>query len=129
MNAGFWIRLGAGLLDGLIVGLPLGLLSIVITNAFGKDHLTDLLSFLYALLVPVVWKGYTIGKKICGVRIAKLDGSPPTILTMLLRNVVGGLVYAATLGIAVVVSAFMVGLREDKRAIHDFIAGTEVVRD
>ena len=33
------------------------------------------------------------------------------------------------LGIGVIVSAFMVGLREDRRAIHDFVAGTEVVWD
>ncbi len=29
-------------------------------------------------------------------------------------------------GIAAIVSAFMVGLREDKRSIHDFVAGTYV---
>jgi uncharacterized RDD family membrane protein YckC len=27
------------------------------------------------------------------------------------------------------ISAFMIGLREDRRAIHDFIAGTEVIEE
>ena len=45
---------------------------------------------------------------------------------MLMRVVVAGLIYAVTLGIAAIVSAFMVGLREDKRSLHDLIAGTYV---
>lgn len=128
MNAGFWIRLGASLLDGLIVGVPLFIISLLITGGLdGREYFTDIISFLYTLLLPVFWNGYTIGKRICGIQIRKLDGSSPGIGTMLLRNVVGGLVYSLTLGIGVIISAFMVGLREDKRAIHDFIAGTEVV--
>lgn len=129
MNAGFWIRLGASLLDGLIVGLPLYLLSLLITGGDGREFFTDVISFLYSLLLPVFWNGYTIGKRICGIQIRKLDGKAPGIGTMILRNVVGGLIYALTLGVAAIVSAFMVGLREDKRAIHDFIAGTEVLYD
>lgn len=129
MNAGFWIRLGASLLDGLIVGLPLYLLSLLISGGDGREFFTDVISFLYSLLLPVFWNGYTIGKRICGIQIRKLDGTAPGLGTMLLRNIVGGLIYALSLGIAAIVSAFMVGLREDKRAIHDFIAGTEVLYD
>ncbi|OPA79454.1 hypothetical protein BVG16_10305 [Paenibacillus selenitireducens] len=127
MNAGFWIRLGASLLDGLIVGVPLAILSYSITGGYGKEYVTDLLSFLYTLLLPVFWDGYTIGKRCVGIRIVKLDGSPPTIGTMLLRQVAAGLIYGFTFGIAAIISAIMVGVREDKRSIHDFIAGTEVV--
>lgn len=130
MQAGFWIRLGAILLDTLIIGLPLIFLSYILTGGASGDHyITRLISFLYSLLLPVLWGGYTIGKKLCGIRIAKLDGTPPTIWTMLLRQVVSGLFYGLTLGIGVIISAIMVGVREDRRAIHDFIAGTEVVYD
>lgn len=48
---------------------------------------------------------------------------------MLLRVVVAGLLYFITFGIGFIVSVIMVAVREDKRAIHDFIAGTEVVWD
>ncbi len=126
MNAGFWIRLGASLLDGIIIGLPLYILSSVLFGD-GNSRVSDAVALLYGLLVPVFWQGFTIGKRICGIRIQKLDGAPPTIVTMLLRTVVSGLIYGLTFGIGSIVSAFMVGLREDKRAIHDFIAGTEVV--
>lgn len=127
--AGFWIRLGAMILDSIIIGVPLTILSYLLTGE-SDGPITNIISFLYGLLLPIFWNGYTIGKKICGIRIVKVkDGLPPTILTMLLRNVVSALVYGITFGIAAIVSAVMVGVREDKRSIHDFIAGTEVLRD
>lgn len=129
-KAGFWIRLGASLLDGIIVGIPLAILAYIIDGGVNEGFTDNILTFLYSLLLPVIWNGYTIGKRICGIRIRRVsDFSPPGIGTMLLRNVVSGIVYALTFGIASIVSAFMVGLREDKRSIHDFIAGTEVVYD
>jgi uncharacterized RDD family membrane protein YckC len=103
---------------------------LIIAKATGDKYITDILSFLYALLTPIFWNGFTIGKRICGIRIVKVsDGQPPGLGTMLLRNVVTGLLYGVTLGIAAIVSATMVGARKDKRSIHDFIAGTEVVYD
>ncbi len=128
MEAGFWIRLWAALLDVIIVGLPFALISYILMGNFDENMFTNLISFLYSLLLPVVWGGYTVGKRVAGVRIRKVsDHSSPGIGTMLLRNVVAGFVYGITFGIAIIVSAFMVGLREDKRSIHDLIAGTEVV--
>jgi len=130
-EAGFGIRLGAVLLDAIIVAVPLTIISLILTSGGnGSEFFTNILSFLYSLLLPVLWKGYTIGKRICGIRIRRVDDHlPPGIGTMFLRVFVAGIVYGLTLGIGVVVSVFMIILREDKRAIHDFIAGTEVVHD
>lgn len=128
MEAGFWIRFGALLLDAIIIGIPLAVISAILTG--GEYDLRNFFSLLYSLLLPVVWGGYTIGKRICGIKIRKVhDHSPPGIGTMLLRNVVAGLIYAITLGVGLLISALMVGLSENKRAIHDYIAGTEVVYD
>lgn len=126
---GFWRRLLGLLLDAIVVGVPLGILSYILTGESEGNTFTNLLSFLYYLILPVVWMGYTVGKRIVGVRIVKVDGGKVGIGTMLLRTFVTGLVYAVTLGIALIVSAFMVGLREDKRGIHDLIAGTYVTTD
>jgi uncharacterized RDD family membrane protein YckC len=126
--AGFWIRLLALILDAVIIAIPLTIISLVIPGSTSDEYITDILSFLYTLLTPVLWNGYTIGKRICGIRIVKIsDGRSPSLVTMLLRNVVAGIIYVVTLGIAVIVSATMVAAREDKRSLHDFIAGTEVV--
>ncbi|MCM3121782.1 RDD family protein [Mesobacillus sp. AQ2] len=124
--AGFWVRLGAAILDGLIIGVPLSIISYLITGNAEDNIFTSTMNLIYTVLVPVIWSGYTVGKKIVGVRIAKVNGEKLGFGTMLMRTVVAGLVYLLTLGIGVIVSAFMVGLRQDKRAIHDFIAGTYV---
>lgn len=126
---GFWRRLLGNLLDAIIVGIPLGIIGYILTGDTEGNAFTNLLSFVYYLILPVVWTGYTVGKRIVGVRIVKVDGGKVGIGTMLLRTFVAGIVYAVTLGIALIVSAFMVGLREDKRAIHDMIAGTYVTTD
>ncbi|WML48100.1 RDD family protein [Neobacillus sp. PS3-34] len=127
-NAGFWVRLGASVLDGLLVSLPLGLVcALILGDAAGtRNWLADFLQFLYSLIIPVIWSGYVVGKRILGIRIVKLDGSNVSFGTMFLRIVVGALVYTVTLGIGLIASALMVGTREDKRAIHDLIAGTYV---
>jgi uncharacterized RDD family membrane protein YckC len=81
------------------------------------------------LLVPIYWSGYTIGKRIMGIRIVKVNGEKLGFGAMFLRAIVASLVYVVTLGIALIVSAVMVGVRQDKRAIHDFIAGTYVTTE
>lgn len=127
--AGFWIRLGALLLDGLIIGVPAGIIALIVGfNRGQQDTFIDLIELAYAIFIPLSWSGYTIGKRICGIRVAKIDGRELRFGTMVLRQLVGSLIHIFTLGIAVIVSAFMVGMREDKRAIHDFISGTYVTR-
>ncbi|MCF6138278.1 RDD family protein [Pseudalkalibacillus berkeleyi] len=127
--AGFWRRLFASILDGIIIGIPAALVGYLIVGNMEENFITGIIEFLYTLLVPVFWVGYTIGKRILGIRIAKVNGNKVGIGTMLMRTVVSALVYAVTLGIGLIISAFMVGLREDKRSIHDFIAGTYVTHE
>ncbi len=130
-KAGFWIRLGASILDSLIISIPVAIIVYTFTGHYDTDDLNArILSALYSIILPVYWYGRTIGKRICGIRIQTYDThESPKITTMLMRVLVAGIVYVLTLGVGVIVSAFMVGLREDRRAIHDFIAGTEVVWD
>jgi uncharacterized RDD family membrane protein YckC len=129
--AGFWIRVGAALLDGLIISLPLGVIASFIGDG-GQDPTStsqmavNFIIFLYGLLVPLFWSGYTVGKRIFGIRILRVDGENVRITNMIIRTVVSGIIYTFTFGIAVIVSAIMVGVRKDKRSLHDLIAGTYV---
>ncbi|GIP43016.1 hypothetical protein J45TS6_14750 [Paenibacillus sp. J45TS6] len=122
--AGFWRRLGAYILDSFVIGILMNTFIGLIGNTA-----TEVLLMLYFLLLPVFWNGFTVGKYLCGIQIRRvLDKSPPTVKNMLLRFFVGSFVYAVTLGIVQIVSGYFVITREDKRSIHDLIAGTEVVR-
>lgn len=125
--AGFWIRLGASLLDYIIVSVPLLLIYWLITGKDPNDSMIiSLVVLLYSILLPVFWQGYLIGKRICGIRIVKKDGAQVVLVTMIMRVIIAGLVYGITFGLGLIVSLFMIGLREDKRTLHDFIAGTYV---
>lgn len=131
---GFWRRLAAELLDSLIIGV---VLAIVFNYIFGfekdsktSEYITTGLYVLYATLLPIYWKGYIIGKRIMKIHIERVDGNPLTLWMMIKREVIGKqLLSVLTFGVAIIISAFMVGIREDKRSIHDFIAGTHVVKD
>ncbi|MFD2042964.1 RDD family protein [Ornithinibacillus salinisoli] len=129
--AGFWVRLGASIVDTILLTIVFGFVGLIIYNQFFVEDFSviDILDMLYFLLLPIFWYGYTVGKRVSGIRIARIDGEKLGLGTMLLRDVVAGVIYLITFGIGVIVSAFMVGLREDKRSIHDFIAGTYVTYD
>jgi uncharacterized RDD family membrane protein YckC len=127
--AGFWKRALASLLDAVIIGLPLAIISYFITGHWNGDIFTSLLNSLYFVIVPVIWSGYTIGKRIVGIRIVKVNGEKLGFGAMLLRSVAASIIYVITLGIAFIASVIMVAVREDKRAIHDFIAGTYVTTE
>jgi uncharacterized RDD family membrane protein YckC len=73
-RAGFWIRFGALLLDGLILGIPFIIL-IVIAAAIssGLAVLVYVLYFVAYIAYPVYFEGgptgQTPGKKICGIKV------------------------------------------------------------
>ncbi|KHF41081.1 RDD family protein [Halalkalibacter okhensis] len=125
--AGFWVRLGANILDVIVVSGTIYILAALFGLTQDTREVVDGIgNLLYSLLLPVLWYGYTVGKRLLGIRIVKLDGSKVGFGTMLLRVVVAGFVYAITLMIAAIVSAFMVAFRKDKRSIHDMLAKTYV---
>ncbi|MFD1739276.1 RDD family protein [Bacillus salitolerans] len=130
--AGFWIRFVASILDGIIVCTPFYTIEYMVGGFEDKQILISflyLLSLLYAIILPVIWHGYNVGKRIAGIRIAKVNGKKLGIGSMLMRTIVAYLTYLLTLGIGFIISAIMVGVRKDKRAIHDFLAGTYVTYD
>ncbi|KYD28020.1 hypothetical protein EP10_002887 [Geobacillus icigianus] len=120
--AGFWKRLLANLLDAIVIGIPISVIGYLITGSMETNWFTTLANLLYALVVPAVWYGYTVGKRMIGIRIAKVNGGKVGLGTMFLRSFVDRLVYFVTFGMGLIISAMMVAAREDKRSIHDFIA-------
>lgn len=125
--AGFWIRLGSIIIDGLLL-IPLYLICMLLSiSDVATEVFVNSIDFLYYLIIPVIWSGFTVGKRVVGIKIVRTDGKKVGIGTTLKRYILASLVYGVTLGIAFIISAFMVGLRKDKRSIHDLIAGTQVI--
>lgn len=126
--AGFLNRFAANIVDLLVISVLTNVI-LQFQNYFLQNELNSVINFLYALLLPILWSGYTIGRRALGNRIVRMDGKKLGLGTMVMRFIIAGIIYALTLGIGLIVSAFMVGLREDKRAIHDFIAQTYVTKN
>lgn len=133
--AGFGIRFIASILDFLIISSIFGIVYYMINGSYSSEQNEEFtfqaLYTLYLTITPILWGGYVIGKKICKVKIKRFnDDENPTILNMIMREMVGKyIIVLATFGISVLVSGLMVILREDKRAIHDFIGGTYVNKE
>ncbi|OEH92449.1 RDD family protein [Bacillus solimangrovi] len=128
--ANYIFRFFAAILDNILM---LVTISLPLSYFFGKSDAGEFLYLtitnIYLIVVPVMWNGYLIGKKLTGMRVVKLNGDKVSISTMIVRQIGGGFLYIISFGILFIVSFFMVILRKDHRAIHDIIAGTIVIED
>jgi uncharacterized RDD family membrane protein YckC len=126
--AGFWVRALALIIDGFflfLVAFVLRLAGLPVSQGF----ITSIpMMVAYNFLVPMLWDGYTVGKRLMGIRIAAAGGGKPSTINFLLRSLIADGLYPITYGIPFLASVVMVVVRPDKRAIHDILAGTQVVR-
>lgn len=137
------LRLGAALIDGVIsMVYAAGIIAGLGTWNYVKQGMTAPFSLLAASAVLgmvcfVLFHGYflkqngqTIGKKLVGIRIVTLQGDIPRfgklIAARYLPLCLAGLIPLVGNLLALVDCLFI--FREDRRCIHDLIAGTKVVR-
>jgi uncharacterized RDD family membrane protein YckC len=126
---GFWLRFLAGIIDAIVISLAAGLLRVIGLPLSQGVETNAIVLTLYHFLVPYLWQGYTVGKRFLKIRITTMSGEKPGAGSLLIRSLVLNGLYALTIGILLLVSCFMVGLRADRRSIHDLLAGTQVLRN
>ncbi|MGI8660347.1 MAG: RDD family protein [Thermoleophilaceae bacterium] len=153
--AGWGRRLGATVLDGLIILIPalaiMGVLGIGVVGAITGDSDLGLFAIIGAIIVTVLvfvvisfvyaplmmmrggeHNGQTLGKQMLGIRVVRTSGEPMDFLWAALRevaikNFAVGLVSSFTLGIATLVNYLWPLWDDQNRALHDFAASTRVV--
>jgi uncharacterized RDD family membrane protein YckC len=131
--AGFLVRSGASFLDGAIIGVmtfPLDFLSVIPglgSSGVGLVILTSLKWFAYFFLT--IWfiskKGGLPGKLMLGLKIVNVDNG--------LMLSPGKALYRETIGkflsVLLLFSGYlMVIFRRDKRALHDIMSKSQVLR-
>jgi uncharacterized RDD family membrane protein YckC len=132
--AGFWIRAAALLVDFALfyaVYLSLERLAVRVWGV-GLDEASLLQpaaarsTLAFTLLYTTVlhaWGGQTIGKLLVGARVVTGDGDPLPFGAALLRY------FACYVSLLTLTLGFVIaGLRHDKRALHDLIAGSRGAR-
>ncbi len=132
-HAGFGIRFVAHLIDGLILSLGLG----IITFATGMNFNSDIMEIVYspgsllAFLLTMAYFVYfetsdkqaTIGKSVMGLKVIKQDGTKLTTGDAVVRYL--GKILSAFI---FMIGFIMVIFDDQKRALHDRIANTFVVK-
>ena len=143
---GFWIRFVAYMIDGLIMLVPTGVLGglfvvLVVLNHEAMDHeeppallLVGLLVFVVALIV-VNWlyeaamtsspRGATFGKMALGLRIVRFDGTQLSFGRATGRHFAK---YMVTPMVPLAIGYIMAAFTNRKRALHDILADTLVIR-
>jgi uncharacterized RDD family membrane protein YckC len=147
---GFWIRFVAALIDSFILSVPM----IVIISVFGagiaagigKVESEDeqaaaavaglvaflviwpmfiIVSWLYEALMTSSERGATVGKRAVGLRIVNADGTRMSFGRATGRHFAKALI---TPLIPFAIGYIMAGFTDRKRALHDMIADTVVVK-
>lgn len=131
-------RIGAQIIDTIVMGVIFFVTFFVfgILGSVGGDSAATGFSFLglligfcasmfYGFFLEGYWDGYTVGKKLLGIKVVKEDGSPCTYGSALLRNlleIIDGLFYY-------VVGFIFMASGDMRQRLGDRIAGTVVVKE
>jgi uncharacterized RDD family membrane protein YckC len=151
--AGWWSRVGAALIDGLIIGLGGAVLLVALTAPFGIGFFAGeefgivslvvgllfatlcvtIVAFLYAPAMMARTNGQTLGRMVVGIRVVRAKGQPMTFGWAMLREVavkalLFGIASSMTFGLASLLDVLWPLWDEENRALHDFIVDTRVIR-
>ncbi len=128
--AGFWIRLGAKIIDGIIVsviGFAVGFVGALITSHVVVNAiLQNTFSFAFSVAYTTYFLGKyraTPGKMACGLKVVRPDGEQISYARACGRSFAEFL-SSIILCIGYIIAAF----DEEKRALHDRICDTRVIK-
>lgn len=136
-NVGFWPRVGAYLIDSVIIGFPLGAILGVFIVTAGVDiadedalNVASLVVQVFGGLVTLVYftlmngaYGATLGKMALGLKVIKQDGSPIGYGLALGRIILMQVLSGCTCSLFFI----SVATNEEYRGWHDQICGTRVI--
>ncbi|RLQ97078.1 RDD family protein [Falsibacillus albus] len=154
--AGFWVRFGAYVIDSLILGIPLGIINVLIVimffvptgffdavneTGYGEPQLTNgqvvgmLATYAFLMILNLLCSIFYFA----GFHASKYQATPGKLLLGLkVTDVAGNRIsfwraLGRLLAMSFLSSILMIGyiiaaFTEKKQALHDLIAGTYVVR-
>lgn len=140
--AGFWLRVGATLIDSLLLGGVLMVILFGLMFALGffdlnrgeEEDLSQFIAFqlmlmLFQVVIPWLFEatftsryGGTPGKLLLRMQVIREDGSRPSFALATGRHFAKWL-SSMTLSIGYI----MVGFDQEKRGLHDYVANTRVI--
>ena len=149
---GFWLRFVGVLIDGIILAIPIGILQAVLLGSLGMSMMSNppdpnappeevfrnmapfmaavgvsgllslVLSCIYETVFLVKW-GATPGKMAVGVKVVRPDGSGIGA-----GRAIGRHFSKLLSAIILYIGYIMAGFDSEKRALHDMICDTRVIK-
>jgi uncharacterized RDD family membrane protein YckC len=152
--AGWWSRVGAALIDSLIIGVGaliiLAIFGSVFSVGFFESEETGVIALIVGLMLSFVaiaivallyaplmmdrTNGKTLGRMAMGIRVVRANGQPMTFGWAMLREVavkalLFGFAGSITFGLANLADVLWPLWDDENRALHDFLVDTRTVRD
>jgi uncharacterized RDD family membrane protein YckC len=153
--AGWWRRVGAFVVDGLVIGVAATLIIVLVTAAAGgvgflggdatgyggivigllfSTLVATGVALLYAPLYMAQTNGQTLGKQLLGIRVIRPDGRRVDFVWAVLREVVvktlvfAGIGSSLTFGLVWLLDCLWPLWDDENRALHDLVVDSRVVR-
>jgi len=121
---GFWIRVGAYVLDGLLLLIGQLILSQLMASSSQVSLLSGLIGWLYFAGMESSANQATLGKRAMGLQVTDLEGD-----RIGFGKATGRYFAKIISALILFIGYFMIGFTEKKQGLHDMIAGTLVIKN
>lgn len=126
--AGFWIRFVAVIVDGIIVSIAsaivIAIMKSIVGEFYGANFFGYVITWAYYIFMTDRYQA-TLGKKLLGLKVVNEDFTKAPLGNIVLRETVGKIISS----IILLIGYIMVAFNKKKRALHDIVSGTVVIRD
>ena len=140
MNAGFFVRLAAYLIDSAIVGVILAIavrFPIWISSLVSPDNLVvrdfifeysiaDIVVYVLSVMYFIILTyktGSTIGKRVLHLKVVSVEERDMKLFEVIYRETIGRFLS----GLLLCAGYFMIALHGEKRGLHDLMSDTKVI--
>lgn len=121
--AGFWIRVVAAIIDGIVLAVVQFILNLFIDDFTARNLTNTVIGWLYYAGLESSARQATVGKMALGLAVTDLQGNRISFLRAT------GRYFAKILSAIILLIGFiMVAFTEKKQGLHDMLASTLVIK-
>lgn len=120
--AGFWRRLAAAVIDGLLIGIVSSIIALIIGNRGAEIGLAVVIAWVYSALMHSSPRQATLGKMALNIVVTDMSGNPISLVRAT------GRYFALYLSAIILLVGFiMIATTPKKQGLHDKVTETLVV--
>lgn len=119
---GFWLRVVAAIIDGILLSIVNGLLRFIFGHGFFSAILSIVVAWIYYATLESSERQATLGKSVVGLHVTDMIGNRISF------SLATGRHFAKYVSCIILCIGFiMVAFTKKKQGLHDLMAGTLVV--